>query len=100
MLQIRTVQRVRVEKDRYGLVKSNAVLVRVSPGLQRIPLEHLFSIYVIAGDAVRRVAAALDTAPTDSAGWLISIEPFLGVARGDTHAAWTPVLNRLRERAR
>lgn len=48
MLQVRAVQRVRVEKDRDGLVKRDAVLVRVGLRLPRIPLKHEFSIYVMS----------------------------------------------------
>jgi hypothetical protein len=36
-----------IEKDRHGLIKRDAVFVRVGLGLSRIPLEHEFSIYVI-----------------------------------------------------
>ena len=50
--------------------------------------------------AANLVAAALESAPPGNAGWLVPIEPLLGVHHGD-HArlAWKPVLNVLRSRA-
>ena len=47
--------------------------------------------------AVRLVADALAAAPPGNAGWLIPIEPLLGVRRD--HATWAPVLAALRTRA-
>jgi hypothetical protein len=53
-----------------------------------------------AGDAAgtaRLVAAALAAAPAGNAGWLLPIEPLLGVQRH--RAAWTPALAILCTRA-
>ncbi len=47
--------------------------------------------------AVALVATALDAAPPGNAGWLIPIEPLLGVPRA--HDAWRSVLSRLRRLA-
>jgi hypothetical protein len=47
--------------------------------------------------AVAIVAAALDAAPPGNAGWLIPIEPLLGVPHA--HGAWRSVLSRVRRRA-
>jgi DNA-binding winged helix-turn-helix (wHTH) protein/Flp pilus assembly protein TadD len=58
------------------------------------------ALLVAQGDtsgAVALVAAALDAAPPGNAGWLIPIEPLLGVPRA--HDAWRSVLSRLRRRA-
>jgi hypothetical protein len=45
MLQVRAVERVRIQKDRDSVVERDAVFRRVGLGLPRVPLEHLFSIY-------------------------------------------------------
>jgi hypothetical protein len=53
-----------------------------------------------AGDATgaaRVIAAALRSAPPGNAGWLVPIEPLLGVSQA--RAAWAPVLAALRTRA-
>ena len=83
MLQVRTVKSIPVEKHRDRLVEGNAVLLRVGRRFSRVPLEHLFSIYVTtlrpawrhqlrvrtcANDVVARVrpSTLLNICPRDS----------------------------------
>jgi hypothetical protein len=47
VLEVRTVQSVWIEEDRHRFVERHPVLVRIGCRLARIPLEHLFSIYII-----------------------------------------------------
>lgn len=56
---------------------------------------------VVAGDAVaaaRITAAAIAAAPPGSAGWIVAIEPTIGVHRSED--AWAGVLGVVRDRAR
>ena len=58
-------------------------------------------LLVHAGDtpaAVQLLLMALDMAPPGNAGWIIPIEPLLGVWRNPE--AWAPVLSKLKKRAR
>lgn len=52
---------------------------------------------VDAGGAAQLVEAALRSQPAGNAGWLVPIEPLLGVEQ--TRAAWAVVLRVLRMRA-
>jgi len=79
-----------------------AAAVRDTPGSFEAVIAHAAVAVLVAGDAglssaVTNVEQALAAAPAGNAGWLIPVEPLLGVhLRAD---AWAPVLARLRTRA-
>ena len=49
MLQVRAIECLGIQEDGHRVLERDAVLRRVGLGLPRIPLEHLFSIYEMAG---------------------------------------------------
>ena len=66
MLQIWTIESVRVEEDRDGVVKTHTVLVRVGLCLTWIPLEHLLSIYLMQRPGQTRTRGYLMTTPVET----------------------------------
>jgi hypothetical protein len=76
--------------------------VRATPASVEAVIARAAVAVLVAGDAglsraVTSVEQALAAAPAGNAGWLIPIEPLLGVhLRAD---AWAPVLARLRTRS-
>jgi hypothetical protein len=85
-------------ENRRGTRQRGAVLHPGSGGDERqARADGLLVAQDDAPGAVAIVAAALDAAPPGNAGWLIPIEPLLGVPRA--HDAWRSVLSRLRRRA-
>src|SRR5262245_62061022 len=51
MVQVRAVERVSVEKNRHRLIERDSVFRRIGCSLPPVPLEHLFSIYVMSDAA-------------------------------------------------
>src|SRR5262245_2980858 len=87
---------------REGRAAAPAAAVRDAPESVEAVIARAAVIVQVAGDAglssaVASIEQALAAAPAGPAGWLIPIEPLLGVqSRAD---AWAPVLARLRTRS-
>jgi tetratricopeptide (TPR) repeat protein len=86
-----------------GLALANGTATPPAAGAMPASAEQLLALaaqLVVAGrhgEAAQLIDRGLSFAPPGSIGWLLPVEPLLGIARAPD--AWSPVLARLRMRA-